>query len=332
MVLSARVYRPLFGVVIFFTFTLAHAQNIIGPVGEPSGGFEDYSISCPDGEFLVGLLATATLTVNGNEPLFWSVRATNNCGEAGEFSAANAINAPGQGDNIIAGVDYRPLCAVYKDDRCSVCHGGPTPAGHPVAFPSQNDAQARFNDDTCNTCHYVVHPETSQNVWEFPPGSAEEQVGVDLQTFADPATCGDICRTVRNWAEEHDFIHHIEDDPLVKYGFEPDTAQGPNSSTLNAKPPVAEMDHAGYVSLSASWYRAGMPCDPINNDFPSAAVSGAGNSGSDSSGGSGAQRFDTSILDKIVEPPKGEPLWWIRGTKQPLKSGNPTDVGELPPA
>lgn len=277
------------------------------------------------------VVPASSLSFNG-APLYWTVRAVNNCGEPGSFTEANIINPPGQGQVAVTGLDYRPLCSVYKDDRCSICHGGTTEVDHPGGeFPAQNDALARFDDDNCTACHSVVHPETNQNVWEFPPGAAEEVVGVDLQTFAGPATCGDICRTVRNWAEEHDFIHHIHVDPLVRYGFEPDTVQGSMASQLQNKPAVQAMNHDEYIDLSTSWYRAGMPCDPITNDFPSGIVSAAGNSNSGSNGGSSSgSEFDPTVLDKIVKPPEGELLWWIEPTKTRLKSNPPTNPAGLP--
>lgn len=298
--------------------------------------FSDPSNGCDIGVFttpspIINLPATV-FSFNNNQPLFWTVRAINNCGDPGDFAEVRAVAAPGQGGSVTGatGIDYRPLCAVYKDDRCSICHGGETPLNHPVAFPDQDDAQGRFADDNCTTCHFVVHPETNQNVWEFPPGAAEEDIGVDLQTFADPATCGDICRTVRNWAEEHDFIHHVEVDPLVRYGFEPDTAEGPQAAALNDKPPVAEMNHEEFISLSESWYRAGMPCDPIENNFPDGAVSSAGNTGGNGGGAPSREKIETGILDKLVDPPGGKPLWWIVPSKEPIPSNKPTGTGDLP--
>jgi hypothetical protein len=273
----------------------------------------------------------SSLTFSGTGPLFWTVRAVNSCGVATPFANARALFSPGNGTVVGSGPDYRPLCAVYKDDRCSICHGGPAPVGHPIPFPQQNDAQGRFNDDNCTGCHFVVHPDNGLNVWEFPPGAADEVANVDLQTFADPATCGDICRSVRNWAEEHDFIHHIEVDPLVASGFDPTTVQGSAATTLNTRPPVEVMNHQDYVDLSTSWYRAGMPCDPVTDDFPSGAVSAASGPGDGrNGGGTAADKFDTKLLDKLVTPPEAVTLWWIKGLEKPLPSGKPTGGKRLP--
>ena len=321
---------------VTFTWTTPGTGTLLGQVfqlcisSDPANACDIFSLATGS---TTANIPTSQFDFSNNAPVFWAVRAVNNCGEPGAFTDAFAINPPGQGIvNPIAGIDYRPLCAVYKDDRCSICHGGPEPAGHPVPFPGQNDAEGRFDDDGCNGCHFVVHPENNQNVWEFPPGAAEEELGVDLQTFADPATCGDICRTVRNWAEQHDFIHHVEVDPLVRYGFEPQTAQGDAAGALNARPPVAEMSHAEFISLSESWYRAGMPCDPIENNFPSGtAVSSAGAPGGNGgNGGVTGDGFDTSILDKLVTPPEGKTLWWITPSGKPIKSNKPTRTGQMP--
>lgn len=266
------------------------------------------------------------LDFQGQPLVGWAVRSLNTCGAASEFSATQTLFAPGQGNGAVVGPppgpDYRPLCNVYKDDRCSICHGGPQPVTDPphVPFPAQTDAQGRYNDDNCTGCHYVVHPDNGNNVWEFPPGLAEEVPNADLQTFADPASCGDICRSVRNWVErDHDFIHHIQVDPLVAYGFNPSLVQG-NPSLAQAAP-VQEMDHDAYIDLSTSWYRAGMPCDPINDDFPGGVVSTA-NAGSDSA--------DTGKRLPPIPPgkvgiPEVDQAWWIN--PKPLEP----DLSKLPP-
>lgn len=257
------------------------------------------------------------------ESVAWAVRALNTCGGAGEFSESRLLDASDAGDVSVGNLaQYIPLCDVYKDDRCAICHGVEAPPGHPIPFPID-----RFDDDTCTGCHSVTHvdPVTGAEtaVWEFPPVAAEEIPGVDLQFFADPATCGDICRSVRNWAEEHDFLHHIEDDPLVLYGFDPSTVV--NNDALAQKLAVEAMSHAEYVSLSERWYRAGMPCDPVNDIFGGVAAAQAPDGGSDGSrddtDGERIKGPDTGL----VPVPEVKPAWWI------VPDGEGPDYSKLPP-
>lgn len=221
----------------------------------------------------------------GGEPWgLWQVRGCNTGGcsaFAQRWLAAPSAEPEDPVVNIAA-----PLCEVYKDDRCASCHGG---------FAHNEGAN-------CTGCHnQAIHPDTGQAVWALAP--------VD-QPFADPTTCGEICRTIRDWAEDHvddpsghDFLWHIQNDPLVGWGFDPEL---PNGSAVN---PVQEMDQAAYVDLSTRWYRAGMPCDPVDDVFgPLTQVGAAGPVG----GGSVPPRPPREFpRPPKVQPPKVEPVWWL---------------------
>ncbi len=228
----------------------------------------------------------------GNLWVAWQVRPVGLCEAVGEFTAARPLFAPGGGGApaTVASVDYRPLCEVYKDDRCANCHNnGAFPPGHPA--PNQ----------ACTFCHdETIHPTTGQNVWEMAPVA---------QLFGDGATCGDICATVRDWAldDAHDFIFHITQDPLIAWGFDPLPVL--SNPTL---PAVAEMNHPAYASLSTLWARDGYPCNGQTDDFPNAGDQVASIGGG---GPGGSQERPDDFKDPgqpNVGPPKVRPVaWWL---------------------
>ena len=260
---------------------------------------------------------TEFIDFQGNDWVQWRVRPVGLCEADGEFTDPQILFAPAGGGvpATVASDDYRPLCSVYKDDRCARCHdNGQLPEDH-----DQEPTQA------CTFCHdETIHPVTNQPVWQLAPAQ---------QHFAEGASCGDICRTVRDWAvdDAHDFIFHITQDPLIAWGFDPQ--QVLSNPVL---PAVTAMNHALYASLSTSWARDGYPCNGVADDFPNAGdqVASLGGNGTNN-GGDNGQRRPIDFKDPgqpNVAPPKIRPkAWWLDPNTPKPDLGKLLEQKGLPP-
>jgi hypothetical protein len=147
------------------------------------------------------------------------------------------------------------------------------------------------------------------------------------QLFTSPATCGDICRTVRNWAidEAHDFIFHVALDPLIAWGFAPiDVNTNDNKPT---PPAVNEMNHREYIALSSFWARDGYPCSAENPVNPEVGFPNEGEP-------------ITTALDDLRRPGEGDrpnPMnpddgaWWMDRTNPKFGTDKLIPQKGLPP-
>lgn len=221
----------------------------------------------------------------GGREIYWTVRGCNVAGACGDFALPRWLNPP-------AGTTPPPTTAsftadlypIYSHPRCTNCHAGYNPFGQPQGqgnHPVIGEGN-RGDPATCAGCHNVDPDEANEwRNWKPPDGPDPAVIPV----FADegptgtggPArSAGEICETVRSevqakgW-ERADFEHHVAEDILIGWSFEPtgnmDDATAGQSATQAARDTsgnpnlTPEAARSLFVAISLGWFDAGMPCE-----------------------------------------------------------------------
>ncbi|MEE8428036.1 MAG: hypothetical protein V3S33_00845, partial [Gammaproteobacteria bacterium] len=225
------------------------------------------------------------------ERVFWAVRGCDVYASAcGSWSPSWWINPPGGGGTITPPQDvelfgFMPannLCGVYKNNRCANCH-------------STNHHTPNVN---CGGCHFAGnHPDNGE--WILAP--------IPEQDFANK-TCGEICETVKTWAQTHNFSNHVNNDPRIEWAFDPDGFAPNDASGVLALSANSVMNFNTFKQRSLDWANDGFPCSAQSMGFST----GGANRG-------GRKKLLPGLLVKGKAPilPKGLQPIRRAGTMQP---------------
>jgi hypothetical protein len=151
--------------------------------------------------------------------------------------------------------------AVFSHPRCANCHVGPDhvpiwsgKSYGPVPRPhgmNINGGAKRSGEEhlACSACHtrqnsVLPHGPPGAHVWKLPP--------VEMQWF--DKSSAQICAQIKDKALNgnrtiEQVAHHIEDDALVAWGWEPGPGREP-----------APHSAAQVAAFLRAWERAGAPC------------------------------------------------------------------------
>lgn len=182
------------------------------------------------------------------------------------LSFALAASAQDSTNNAEGLVLWSQIHEVFSHPRCSNCHVGgdgipmwsgpsygPEPMAHGMFIAGGED---RHGGDTldCSTCHtsrngLIAHSPPGAPHWGLPPTS--------MQWFG--LTSAQICAQIKDPARNGnrslaDVRHHIENDALVLWGWDPGPGRQPA--------PYSASQVAGFIE---SWEALGTPC-PADND------------------------------------------------------------------
>ncbi|MBI2956569.1 MAG: hypothetical protein HYY26_04565 [Acidobacteria bacterium] len=171
----------------------------------------------------------------------------------GEEPARAAARAEEAGARAAFGAAY----AVFMHPRCLNCHpAGEQPLQGDDSRPhAQNVQRGRTGNGKyalkCSNCHQTANvagrhmPPGAPN-WHLPPPG--------MPMVFEGKTAGELCRQFKDPAENGGktiagVIHHIEEDPLVLWGWSPGEGRTP--------PPLSR---AEFVAKMKQWADGGAPC------------------------------------------------------------------------
>jgi hypothetical protein len=159
------------------------------------------------------------------------------------------VSAPAGGSE-----EFLRISQVLKSPRCLNCH----PKGD---APRQGDERRlhdegvkRGDDDhgvpglTCNTCHQDANQEESGV-----PGALRWHVAplsMGWEGLSDAELCRDLLDPFKNGGRTpDDLVHHLTDDPFIKWAWEPGGERTP--------PPIPRNE---FLELARTWAAKGAAC------------------------------------------------------------------------
>jgi hypothetical protein len=154
---------------------------------------------------------------------------------------------------------WQKVYSVMVSPRCINCHTA-------TSYPQQGDDRHRHVANVirgpegkgvaalnCATCHQSTNANSTgvpgAPNWHLAPLSMRWQ---DLEDR--PLASAEVCRSVLRLLDGPHLLKHHEEEPLVRWAFNPGQRPDGTSRTL---PP---MTHAEFVEATREWVEAGVPC------------------------------------------------------------------------
>ena len=167
----------------------------------------------------------------------------------GALAAVIAVAASAQATH-----PFSPVQSVLQSPRCMNCHpAGDAPLQTDLSRPHKQNIKRSFPTlgGSCATCHQ----ETTMPGEHMPPGAPHwamppEATPMVFQGKSGAQLCADLKDLSKNGNRSlADLEHHVTNDPLVVWGFNP----GPGRT-------VPPLTHAAFIARVHDWVAAGAPC------------------------------------------------------------------------
>lgn len=178
---------------------------------------------------------------------------------------------PGTNNPDLAMQAFQSTIRVFQHPRCTTCHSGLSlpPSPHPSSV-----AGRPIGVSDCATCHHTPSPTNtipasgiggpvplanSNRPWRMAPSS---------MTLTSTISARDACNQVKSRSpgatdreRAQAVATHVQDDDLVKWGFQPIcSATMSSTGPCSNRPAVSAMTHADFVRHLSEWARHGGAC------------------------------------------------------------------------
>jgi hypothetical protein len=149
---------------------------------------------------------------------------------------------------------FAPVARVLQSPRCMNCHpAGDAPLQHDTSRPHAQNVKRRLESVgmRCSSCH----PQTNLAAEHLPPGAPDWKMPPERTPMVfQSRTPRQLCQQLKDPASNGgrtlaDLQRHIEEEPLVRWSFEP----GPGRT----RPPLT---HAQFIAAFTRWVALGAPC------------------------------------------------------------------------